>query len=180
MIASVGFGAWALYAFQNFNIALNSLPALAAMTKSDFRQHADRLVQIRGSGSASDGLHTIMQSVKINDDDYLLMGCDNSSAARNFPNVDSDTREEGRWFSGATNLTDKHFGNSHGNIRKDGTVEIESFYTSLPRKEYQASPEEVAWHYVRVKQLRAEGMPTDKRISTMTAEAKDKPWLTMQ
>lgn len=136
---------------------------------------AERVRVIRSAGAGSDGIHMLRIPVKIGEDDYLLMGCDNSSAKRNHPDVPRANREEGRWFAGASDLKPR-FGNMHGTIGRDGVERVDSFYTTLPRPEYQADPLEVAWHYIRVKQLRALGMPEAERIATMTAEAKNKPW----
>lgn len=149
--------------------------------RSTFRIKADRIAEIRGSGARDDGIHTIMQAVKISRDDYFLMGCDNSSARRNYPHLSYEERTEGRWFAGAADLTDKEAGgNSHGTYRRDGTIEIESFYTTLPKRQYQASPEEVAWHYVRLIELRQQNVPQPDRVATMNEEAKARPWEKMQ
>lgn len=147
--------------------------------KTEFRQHAERITEIRAGGSSEDGINLLTSSLKISEDDYLLMGCDNSCATRNFPDVAREEREEGRWFAGGDDLKDRFY-NAHLTERTDGTWAVEAFYTTLPREPYRASAEEVAWHYVRVKQLRAEGMPVEQRIATMNAEAKGRPWLNMR
>jgi len=53
---------------------------------------------------------------------------------------------------------------------------VDAFLTQVPKKQYQATPEEVAWHYVRLKELKAKGMPMEVRVQTMREEAKAKPW----
>ena len=51
-------------------------------------------------------------------------------------------------------------------------------YSRLPRVEYRASPEEVAWYYLRERQLKAEGVSSEPRIKIMRKEAKHKLWVT--
>jgi hypothetical protein len=137
---------------------------------------ARRVLELRGSGSGADGLHVLRQPVRVSQDDYLIMGCDNSCAQRNHPDVPRKEIVEWVWMNGSPDLKDGHFGNSHGLIRKDGTVEIESFLTDRPKPEYQASPEEVEWHYYRFQELKKQGMPQPERIATLKAEAALKPW----
>lgn len=145
-------------------------PEATAPSRSVFREHADRIAAIRLGG----------RSIRISMDDYLLMGCDNSSARRNFPDVPREQREEGRWFTGGDDLPDNISPNAEGSVRKDGTLVVDRFYTSLPRKAYQASAAEVAWHYVRLKELRAQDIPAEQRIEMMDAEAKNRPWEEMR
>lgn len=146
--------------------------------RSSLQRLAARVRAIRGAGSSTDGLHTLSLPVKITEADYWLMGSDNSSAARNFPDISRKEREEQRWFAAARGWNPPSW-NSHG-ISEDGgkTYHVETFLTSLPRSQYQATPEEVAWHAIRVKELRAAQMPIEQRVKTMTREAKEQPWKT--
>lgn len=143
---------------------------------SDFRRAADRIAEIYGSGVREDGIHTLQQTVKITEHDYLLMGCANSCARCNFPDLDRSDREEGRWFAGGDDLeSNNRFGNYHATKRGDRWI-VDSFYTSLPRPQFRATPEEVAWHYLRVKELRALNTPQPERVTIMDAERATKPW----
>ena len=141
------------------------------------KTRADRIAEIRGGGSSTDGAWMLLDPLKISEDDYFLMGCDCSCTRRNFPNVPGHERMEGRWFAGADDLPQRCAGhNFHGSTPKDGRMRIDSFYTTLPRAAYRASPQEVEWHYNRVRELRAANVPQNERMATMTAEAKGKPW----
>lgn len=153
--------------------------AIRSVTQSEFRQKADRIAEIYGAGSAQDGIHTLF-GLKISEDDYMLMGCANSCGKRNFPDVSNDDRSEGRWFTGGHDLDGSRFYNCHLTQRSNGTWAVDSFYSSVPRPEYRPSPEEVAWHYCRVKELRAGKIPQEERARTISTEAKNKPWLEMQ
>lgn len=149
---------------------------------SEFRQKAERIAALRGGGGGTqDSILLLSLPVKISEDDYLLMGCDNATAERNFPNVPERERMESQWFAGAPDLSKSSVGsNYHASRRRDGTWEFEAFIAGLPRKQFQVSPEEVAWHYLRVKELRSQKMPVEQRIETMNREAKEKPWLSMR
>lgn len=161
-------------------LGLLSPSTTGGSVKSTLKQHAARIAEIRRGGSPEDGAHLLSDPLKISEDDYLLMGCDNSSAARNFPDVPQAEREEERWYAGGDDLKGDRFFNVHLTQRAGGSWGVDAFYTTRPRSQYQASPEEVAWHYIRVKQLRAQGMPVEQRMKTMGEEAKAKPWLNMQ
>jgi hypothetical protein len=91
--------------------------------------------------------------------------------------VPRDIREDARWFTGGDGLHEVYNGGNSHQTKRNGVWEIDSFYATLPRPEYQSIPEEVAWHYMRVKSLRAAGMPQPERIQTLAAEAATKPWL---
>jgi hypothetical protein len=145
-----------------------------------FKQIVNRINEIRNAGSNANSFDLLTSPVKISANDYLLMGCDNSSARRNYPHLSRSEREQGVWYAGADDLPEIAAGhNLSGQVRDDGTIKIDSFYTNMPRPEFQAAPEEVAWHYTRIVDLRAQGMPQEQRIETMTREAKTKPWLSM-
>lgn len=149
--------------------------------RTEFSEKSSRIEEIRNSGggeiSVTMGLHS--STSKISQDDYFLMGCDNSCSKRNFPDVSEYEREEGRWFSGANDLDGSNFGNSHGTKVGDRWI-VDSFYSSLPKKKYQSSPQEVAWHYLRVRELRRQNIEKEKRISMLREESKEKPWEKMQ
>lgn len=152
---------------------------ILSCVRSDFRKAADRIEEIRKVGTPNDGLHTLFQAVKICQEDYFLMGCDNSCAARNHPNVPRDQLVEFLWFTGDDDLDSSNFGNCHS-TKKGNRWIVESFMTDRPLKEYQSTPEEVAWHYLRVKQLRAAQIPQDQRIMMLKKEADLKPWENME
>jgi len=134
-------------------VLLSFVAAHAIIGKSDFRIHADRIAEIRQGGWEKEGVHMIYAPVKISADDYFLMGCDNSSAQRDHPELSPEEREESFWFAGGDDLTSSKInsGNYEATKNSDGSWHVDSFYTTLPKPEYQASPEEVAWHYVRVR-----------------------------
>lgn len=135
-----------------------------------------RIQKIRQSGSCNDGIHTMRQT-PISQDDYFLMECDCSSAKRNYPDISHEERTEGRWFTGGNDLDGSRFWNSHSTKRDDGTWHVDSFYRDLPKIEYQSTPQEVVWHYMRVKELRISGISNETRLEIMSEEAKQKPWI---
>jgi hypothetical protein len=141
-----------------------------ASKASVFRQKANRIVQLRA------------HNTPVSKDDYLLMGCDNSCARRNHPQVPEDELREFIWMAGGEDLSEREAGYNAEATQdaKTGKWHIDRFLNDCTKSKYQASPEEVAWHYLRVVELRAKGIPRDERIATMTAEAKGKPWLKLK
>lgn len=151
-----------------------------ALGQSDFQRLVLRVQEIRQTGSPTNGIHLLSARVQINEDDYFLMGCDISSARRNHPEVKNyESLAGGKWFAGSPDLNSQHAPN--GSFTEvGGKWRVDAFYTSLTRPEYQASPQEVAWHYLRVKELRAQNIPVSHRVAIMNGEAKSKPWERMQ
>jgi hypothetical protein len=151
--------------------------------RNNLTELANRVRKIRGTGSVSDGIHTMSQAVKINNDDFYLMACDNSSARRNHPNTTYLERSRQRWFTGARSLTgarpwDPPSAKPGVSLNYHSTGDhIESFVAETPKRKYQAPAEEVVWHCIRVVELRKQGVPRDQRIKIMTKEAKTKPWV---
>lgn len=146
--------------------------------RSEFRRVADRVVELRDGAPSGRGIVAALHpnKYKVNPDDYLIMGCDNSSAARNHPDVPRAQLTDHHWFAARDFPMDAvSFGNAEGT-----GDHYDSFYSDLVRPEYRASPEEVAWHYLRVKALRAADMPRPERIATLKAESATKPWEQMQ
>lgn len=157
-------------------LAIAIVTLAVAYEKDDLHRLAERVKELRSTGTKTDGPLAAVQTVKINDNDYMLMGADNSCANRNFPDVSRAEREEGLWFAGSEDLT-ADFANAHlTKDEKTGKLVVDCFYATRPRKEYQASPEEVAWHLLRVLELRKAGKPLEERMELMRTEAKTKPW----
>jgi hypothetical protein len=141
-----------------------------------------RILRYRTAGSGQDGIHTL-SSPKIDDLDYALMGADNSCARENFPDVSEGAHDGFRqlqWFAikKGTELSKRSFGNSHGSSDDGGkTYFTETALLDIPKEQYQAAPEEVVWHHLRVTELRKQGVERADRIRMMTDERKSKPWL---
>ncbi len=136
-----------------------------------------RLVEIRSGGTEVDSPFATASPLKITDEDMMLVGSDQGTAQRNHPAVDLFELYEGRWFAAAKRLDPRYAGhNYHGERRKDGTLKIETLYVSLPKSKYQAAPEEVVWHMMRVLELRAQGVPVEERVRIMATEARSTPW----
>lgn len=135
-----------------------------------------RINRYRGAGHAQDGLHTL-QGYQVDDLDYALMGADCSCARIANGGKDATT---GEWFAiqKGTKLSRMSIGNSHGRSDDGGkTYYNENGYLSIPRPEFQVSPEEVVWHHVRVTELRGQGVEQPERVRIMTEERASKPWL---
>lgn len=136
-----------------------------------------RVVAYRSTGSASDGLH-VLREHEIDALDYALMGADNSCARIKSGLDDPYKHSEGRWYRVSERWTDPpNFSNAHG-ISSDGgkTYRTESALMSVPRQEFQVSPEEVVWHYRRELALRTEGVSQDERVRLITADRAMQPW----
>ncbi len=144
-----------------------------------FRQLADRVVAIRQNGQGGDSFSILKAPVRITEDDYFLMGCDNSSTIREHPDRRREELTTQRWYRGAPDLK-RHSWNSHETQRPDGSWEVDSFLTEVPNPQFYVAPEEVAWHYLRVVELRNQGVPIEERKQILKAEAVGKPWLTME
>ncbi len=153
-----------------------SLIACGKEKESNFSYLTHRIVELRNGGSDGDGINVLQSPIKVSEDDYFLMGCDNSCAIRNNPTVPREEISENRWMSAAPDLPRKCAGYNY----HSGPDGIETFLNDCTVKKYQSFPEEVAWHYIRVKELRAQGMEVEERVETMTKEAKTKPWERMK
>lgn len=113
----------------------NPIPMAIAAVQSD----SSRLASINGSGTASDGLHTLYQSVKLNNHDVKIIRQDVRSARAAYPDVDADKLLTSRWFAfdEAARVPSEGFSNSHGTqdpITKEWY--LESAYMSVVRPEY--------------------------------------------
>lgn len=120
----------------------NPVPMAIASMQSD----SSRLAAINGSGSRSDGLHTLSQSVKLNNHDVKIIRQDVRSAIAAYPDIDRDQLLTSRWFAfdEAARVPSEGFSNSHGTqdpITKEWY--LESAYMSVVRPEYpnRADPE---------------------------------------
>jgi len=115
--------------------------------------------------------------IAISEHDYLLMGCDVSSTKRNYPGISHQQLLQPVSFAGDGTLkVDDLKDFNYTSTQRGGVWYVDTVDTGIPKLQYQASPQEVAWHCMRVMQLRAQGMEVDDRIRTMTEEAKTKPW----
>ena len=138
----------------------------------------DRVRRYRAAGSLADGPHLLFDAVKIDATDYALMGADNSCARIKSDEAPPEHHSENRWFAIARSWTDAPYFYNHHGASEDGgkTFYIESALLSVPRAEYQASPEEVVWHYLRVRELTEQGVEQARRIEVMTGERAARPW----
>ncbi len=138
----------------------------------------ERIVSYRGGRSENDGIHMLFKETGVDDLAWDLMGADNSTAQVN-SGLSFEDCTEGRWFkiTDGSALAKRHFGNSHGSLSSEGEDITESAYMSIPKPQYQADPREVAWHHLRVTDLRAESVPQEDRVRIMTAERATSPWL---
>ena len=151
-----------------------------ASKKRLFFQLAERIKLLRNAGLSSNSSAILTSDIKVSENDYLLMGSDNSCARRNFPDIPQEELYDFFWFAGDSDLSEEAAGyNATFTQSKDGKWLVDSFRTNLPKPQYQASPEEVAWHYMRLKELRQKDVPRDQRIKSMQAESYNKPWLNM-
>lgn len=143
-----------------------------------FSRLVERIKLLRIAGSHQNGNGILMGEIKVSADDYLLMGSDNSCARRNFPDISREELYDFFWFAGDRDLSEDAAGyNAHFTKSEDGKWHVDSFYTNLPKPQYQSSPEEVAWHYIRLKELRQKNIPRDRRIKIIQDESNSKPWL---
>lgn len=90
----------------------NPVQAIAASLVSE----ETRIAQISGSGSTSDGLHTLFQSVKLNNKDVAMIRRDVRRAIAAYPDKSEDDILTSRWFAfdEAARVPMKGFYNSHG------------------------------------------------------------------
>jgi len=114
----------------------NPIQAIAASFVSD----ETRLAQIEGSGTASDGLHTLYQTVKLNKKDVAMIRRDVRRAIAAYPDKTKDDLLASRWFAfdEAARVPSKGFWNSHSTqdpITKEWY--LESAYMSVVRPEFK-------------------------------------------
>ena len=139
---------------------------------AELAKTAARIEEIRDAPS---GL--IDRSVKISESDYLLMCTDCSLAVRDNPGVGLSQLLRSSWFAGAPGLDRSHFTSVYSNQNdKTGQWVVYVFRTTLPAKDYQASAREVAWHFLRIQELRLAGISLKERQEAIKKEAARRPW----
>lgn len=114
---------------------INPVPSIVASDQSDEKS----LAAITGSGSESDGIHTLYQKMKLNNQDVALMRRDVRRAIAAYPDIDEDHLLTGRWFAfdEAARVPSKGFYNSHGTqdpITKE--YYLESAHMSIVKLEF--------------------------------------------
>lgn len=128
-------------------LSLNPVPMAVAAMQSD----ESRLAAIAGSGSSSDGLHTLFQKVKLNNSDVKIIRQDVRRAMAAYPDIDEERLLTSRWFAfdKAARVPSKGFGNSHGTqnpITKE--YYLESAYMSVVRPEYPNRADEATTEHI--------------------------------
>jgi hypothetical protein len=139
---------------------------------AELAKAAARIEEIRDAPS---GLKD--RSVVISESDYLLMCTDCSLSVRNHPGISLSQVLRSSWFAGAPGLDRSHFKTIYTSQNdKTGKWVVYAFQSTLPAKEYQTSAREVAWYFLRVKELRLAGMSLKDRREAINAEATKRPW----
>jgi hypothetical protein len=139
---------------------------------AELAKAAARIEEIRDARS---GL--VDRSVKISESDYLLMCTDCSLSVRNHPGVSQSQLLRSSWFAGAPGLDRSHFKMVYtSQDGKTGKWAVYVFQATLPAKEYQASAREVAWYFLRIKELRLAGMSLSERQEAINEGATERPW----
>lgn len=115
---------------------MNPVPLVVAYVQSD----DTRLAAIDSSGSENDGIHTLFQSVKLNNRDVAILRRDVRRAIAAYPDIDEERLLTSRWFAfdTAARVPSKGFWNSHGTqdpITKE--YYLESACMSVVRPEYK-------------------------------------------
>lgn len=145
---------------------------LSNIDVAEYNRRRNRIGQIFGGPSSDDSRAAFLGGIAISEADYALIGAANSCAERNNPGIRGEALVEGHWFAGGDDLDISHAGwNCHTTGNR-----VDSFFTGIPRPQYRPTPEEVAWHSLRVPELKAGGLSVDQRIAVLTAEAQTKPW----
>ena len=139
---------------------------------AELAKAAARVEEIRDAPS---GL--IDRSVLISESDYLLMCTDCSLSVRDHPSVALSQLLRSSWFAGAPDLDRSHFKTVYASQDdKAGKWIVYAFRSTLPAKEYRTSAREVAWYFLRIKELRLAGMSLKQRQETIRKEATERPW----
>jgi limonene-1,2-epoxide hydrolase len=148
----------------------------ATSTTKEFDAAVKRVTEIRNAASVIDSPRLLMSKVLITNQDYQLIGSDMSSSIRNHPDIPEEDIGQACWFGAAKDFDLQNPVYNYHGTTVNGKEIVEAFMAALPKPEYRASPQEVAWHYVRVRQLRAQGVALEKRREVIKTEALRKPW----
>jgi hypothetical protein len=139
---------------------------------AELAKAAARIEEIRDAPS---GL--IDRSVLISESDYLLMCTDCSLSVRDHPGVSLSQLLRSSWFAGAPGLDRSHFKTVYTSQNgKTGKWVVYAFPSTLPAREYQVSARQVAWYFLRIKELRLAGRSLKERQQAINEEATGRPW----